>query len=344
MNQAKNIILCDCHADEVVSLCSSLNSCSENKFSIKSHISNWKRTGKFSEIKRYAKYFAVAWKYFLKRKDFDVIVGWQQFYTLIFAFFCATFKVKKRNILVALNFTYKEKKGKVGKIYHWFMSRCVQTGYMDCLHVLSYGYAKEISKIFNFPMENILVTPFGVNDPYEEFSKLDVPAIAPKNGYALAIGRSNRDYDFLINAWENINYPLVIISDTYKGESPSNANVRILRNVAGAESYPWIANCNAMIIPIDDGAICSGDTVLLNALAMKKKVLVTAPSTLAEMYIVSGENALAVQKEKSAFEKAVLDMLFSDTYDFLGEKARESYLNNFSRASMGKKVGEYIFK
>ncbi|MBE6903046.1 MAG: glycosyltransferase family 4 protein [Ruminococcaceae bacterium] len=337
----KHIILCDCVSDEVESLCDALSS-SDKKFEICSHIANWKRTGKMSELRRYGKYFAVALKYFMGRKKYDTIIGWQQFYVLIFCFFCSVFHVKKQNKLIALNFTYKEKNGKAKKIYRWFMGKCLETGYIDYLCVLSQNYAKIISEEFNLPLEKIIILPFGINDPYENFSKLAAPSEAPENGYVLAIGRSNRDYDFLISAWEKIEYPLVIIADTYKGSNRGNPNVHILRNVAGEASYPWIANCDAMVLPIDDGTICSGDTVLLTALAMKKKVLITAPSTLSEMYIVDFQNGLCVEKDKSKFEVLVKEMLFSDKYDYLQDNARESYLTNYSRMSMGKRIKEKI--
>lgn len=342
-NMKKNIILCDCDSSEVSSLRDALSS--EGKpFEICSHIANWRRSGKLSELRRYGKYFLVAFKYFLTRKNYDVIIGWQQFYALIFGFFCSLFHVRKSSTVIALNFTYKEKSGKAARLYKWFVKRCVETGYIDYIHVLSENYAKIISTQFDFSIEKIIVLPFGTNDPYEKFVKLPYPAEAPKDGYVLSIGRSNRDYNFLISAWENIHYPLVIISDTYDGDNQKNENVFIVRNVAGEQSYPWIAHCSAMIIPIDDGTICSGDTVLLTSMAMKKKVLVTSPSTLAEMYIVDGENGLCVEKERQAFSSAVEDMLFSDKYSSLGEKARESYLFNYSRYSMGKRIGEMIFK
>ena len=60
-------------------------------------------------VKRYLKYFAVAFKYFLSRKKYGAIVGWQQFYTLIFVFYCSLFRVKKRNTVVVLSFIYKDK-------------------------------------------------------------------------------------------------------------------------------------------------------------------------------------------------------------------------------------------
>ena len=75
---------------------------------------------------------------------------------------------------------------------------------------------------------------------------------------------------------------------------------------------------------------------------MKKKVLITAPSTLAEMYIVHGENGLCTEKTKSCFESVVMDMIFSDKYDYLHESARESYLMNYSRDSMGRSLKKII--
>ena len=117
---------------------------------------------------------------------------------------------------MALNFTYKEKKGSKAKIYFWFMKKCVNPVYMDYLHVPSNEYANYVSKTFDFPRNRILVTPFGVDDCYYEWKKIPF-SYKYENGYALSIGRSNRDFDFLIQSWENINYPLVIISDSVLG-------------------------------------------------------------------------------------------------------------------------------
>ena len=149
-------------------------------------------------------------------------------------------------------------------------------------------------------------------------------------------------YTTCCGGWKNISFPLIIISDTYEGDGDGNPNVHVIRNVAGEESYPWIANCTAMVIPIDDGIVCSGDTVLLTALAMKKKVVVTSPSALAEMYIVHGENGLLCEKEVSAFDSLMNKVLFTEEYDRLQDDARACYLNNYSRESMGKRLGAFL--
>ena len=336
MKKKKNVFLTDCEA-EVVSPLVNVLLFDSHPFDVMVHISNWKRSGKLSELKRYAIYFAVGFLYFVKRKNYAVVVGWQQFYTLIFCFFCSVFSVKKTFVTVALNYTYKEKKGKFSKPYRWFMEKCLSPKYLDYIHVPSESYANQICREFDFPRDRVVVTTFGILDRYEELSKLSSPEGYKTDGYALAIGRSNRDYDFLIDAWQGIQYPLVIISDTYAKET-SDPNITILRNVAGDESYPWIANCGLMIIPIDDGSICSGDTVLLTAMSLERKIIVTKPSTLAEMYVEDGSNAVLVEKDAAMLKRAVNQILHTEQGNQLGKKARESFLTSFTIESMGRKI------
>lgn len=339
----ENIILADCLEKEVHSFAKEV-SYADHPFQVKVHIANWKRSGKLSELKRYAMYFWVAVRYFLARGRYNAIIGWQQFYALIFCFYCSLFHVEKRNIVVVLNYTYKEKHGIFAKPYRWFMKKCMDTRYLDILHVLSESYADIVSQEFAFPRERIIVTTFGINDMHGILSGLEAPEGYQKDGYALAIGRSNRDYDFLIRAWKNIDYPLVIISDTYKGSVAGNNRILHLDNVAGEDSHPWIANCSLMIVPIADGSICSGDTVLLTAMSLEKKILVSSPSTLAEMYIVDGQNAVLYEKNEIALQSAVRDVLYGAQYRELGERARESFLKDYSRQSMGEKVSTAIKK
>ena len=340
MNNRPNILLADCAKEKVLPFANELHINGE-PFITKAYISNWKRTGVISEIRRYAKYFAVGIKYFLKRKQYDTIIGWQQFYALIYCFCCSVFYVQKTNIVIAMNYTYKEKKGKFSAIYRWFMNKCMDPRYLDYIHVPSANYADQIAKDFNFPRERIMVLTFGINDQYDRMSRLLPPEGYERESYALAIGRSNRDYDFLIRAWENVNFPLVIISDTYQGTTDAE-NITILRNVAGVEADPWVANCGLMIIPIDDGSICSGDTVLLTAMSLKRRILATTPSTLAEMYIKDGENAVLCEKDEEKLRETVAAMLESDRYAGLGEGARRSFLENHSRQSLGQKTAKIL--
>ena len=291
---------------------------------------------------RYMKYFTVPLSFLCKTGKYDMALGWQQFYAINLAFFSRLFHVKKRCRLVAVNFTYKRKKGIVGKIYHKFMHYAVTNKYIDYLHVLSYGYAERCHQELGITKDKFIITHFGVPDTYEEWKTSDVDM----KDYILSIGRSNRDFDFLVKVWkqENMkNIPLVIISDMWHPKEELPNNVKWLSNVTGDASRPWINCCKIMIIPIDDGNICSGDTVLLNGMMSKKPVIVTTPSTLSEMYIDNGKDGLCYDKDVKAFADKVAALYNDDDrIHQLGENARESYKEKFSRYAMGEAIAKAI--
>ena len=107
----KNIIMIDCEETGLEDFKDGLSAETGMKFDWYKLVANGIRTGKVSEIKRYVKYFVAPFKVFMKRKSYGMIIGWQQFYALIFCFYCSLFHVKKTNCVVAVNFTYKQKSG-----------------------------------------------------------------------------------------------------------------------------------------------------------------------------------------------------------------------------------------
>lgn len=224
------------------------------------------------------------------------------------------------------------------------MSYALHGGYVDYLHVPSFIYAKECSKDLSIPIDKFLVTTFGIPDIYDKWKN----STTPFNDYTLSIGRSNRDFDFLIDVWKEsclADKKLVIISDTYKPKGELPKNIIYYNNITGDDSLPWIANCKLMVIPIDDGAICSGDTVLLHGMQFEKAVVVTAPSTLSEMYLQDGVDGRTIKKDKKKFAEEIAELLKNDEErKQLGENARKSYLNKFSRFQLGKQFQEDVRK
>ncbi len=337
----KNIVLADCVTDEVASLLNGLNKETDLNFECKSIIANWGSRGIFNVIKRYLMYFYITFLYFLKRDQYDYILGWQQFYALVFCFWCRIFRTKKKNKVVVINFTYKQKSGFSGRIYKWFMKTCLSGDYINFIHVPSQNYANQCSRDFNIPLSKFIVTTFGINDMYGQWKDSEKPEKIKSTDYVLAIGRSNRDYNFLLDSWQGINETLVIISDTFKPKVLPD-NVLLIDDITGDGQYPFIINSKAVILPIDDGRICSGDTVLLTSMSFKKIIIVTKPSTLSEMYIKDGENGLLITKDKSSVHKVISDIFYTDKYNYIGENARNSFLTNFSREKMGRVIGQAI--
>lgn len=335
-----NLILADCDEEEIKSFAEGLQSAIGEKFEIKNKECNGSHN-LINNIKRYVSYFIYPFKFFINRKKYNYIIGWQQFFALFFVFYCNLFHVKKENIVVVCNFTYKEKGFLVKKIYRRFIKFCIDNEYLDYIHVLSKKYAQKCSKEFNVPLNKFITTTFGLPDTYEKWKDSKVEY----NNYSLAIGRSNRDYDFLINVWKKISndQKLLIICDQYKTNKKLPDNIIIRNDITGDKQFPYIMNCKLMIIPLKNGDICSGDTVLLKAMSYYKTVVVTEPSTLCEMYIKNEKNGICLSKNVEKFANEMEKLLKNEKkINEIGQEARKSFIDNFSRESMGMKIGELI--
>ena len=337
--QKQNIILADCNKEEIELFTKGIEETLNQKFEIKN---NTKCKGKRSflfNLYRYLIYAFYPFQFFLNAKKFDYIICWQQFFGLFYGFYCNLFKIKKQNVVIVCNFTYKAKKGFFKNIYQKFMTYCIQNKYVDYIHVLSTEYAKKCALEFNLPIEKFIVIPFGLDDTYEKYKNAKVEY----ENYSLAIGRSNRDYDFLIRAWKKmpISEKLLIACDEYTISESLPKNIILRKDITS--DFPYIANCKLVILPIKDGNICSGDTVLLKAMSYCKPVVVTEPSTLIEMYIKDKENGFCLPKNEDIFSKEVLNIL-NDTENTqkVAQTARECFEKNYSRYNMGKRIGEKI--
>ena len=330
----RNIILADCNKDELNDFKEGLEESSHERFVINSYVSNWGRTTLWKKVKRYLVYFVAPVSIFINRKKYKIIVGWQQFYSIIFAFYCKIFKVKKTFNLYVLNFTYKEKHGLIGKIYFYFMKNIINSKYIDYLYVPSNDYIIECEKKLGVNRDKFVVLPFGIPDRYNKYKEDYI-----KDNYYLSIGRSNRDYDWLVSEWQNIDEPLYIISDNYTPTVKISNNIKIINNIAGDAQYPFIMGSKALIIPIKVENICSGDTVLLTAMSFKKRVIVTENSTLAEMYIDDGINGCVVSKNHGCLQKTISKIKNKNN---IGIEARKTYEKKYSRRNMGITFGKSL--
>jgi glycosyltransferase involved in cell wall biosynthesis len=340
-----NAVLVDCEAETVRTFADGLEATTHRPWTLEETINNTGHGSALKVLGRYVGYFLTPLRVFAHRHDYACIVGWQQFYANIFAFWCRLFRVRKPCVVVSANFTYKSKPGLVGRIYYRFMKFSVCNEYVDFLHVPSHKYADRCVAELGIPREKFLVTTFGIPDEWDRWK--DVPRPQPE-AYTLSIGRSNRDFDFLVEAWRQPalqERQLVIISDTYQPRAALPPNVRLLSQVRDEASMPWLAHCSLLVIPIADGNIASGDTVLLTGMQFEKTVVVTRPSTLAEMYIADGADGVVLDKEVASAAERIAALLADDSErQRIGEAARQSYLAKFSRRSLGEQIGLALHK
>ena len=337
----KNVALFDSSYDEAKEFIEGLKK--ETKLDWEAIVctSNKGRKG-INNIIRYIKYFFFPFKIFLTRKKYNIIIGWQEFYGLLFAFYCDLFKVKKNNYLIIKNFIYKPKRGIIGKMYYKFMNKIVHSKYVDVFICASKTMIDYCSEVFNISKDKFCFLPFGVND----FSQKKSFTKEPTEDYFLSLGRSNRDWKLLINTFKGNNQKLIIICDELKyDEKDLTDNIIIKNDVWGDDTLEYIYNCKCMIIPIENGRIASGDTVLIQAMSFSKPIIITKPSCLADDYVEDGVNGLIVEKKCDSMNNAITRII-NDTElcKELSKNSRNRYTTEHSLKKYGSRVGEIINK
>lgn len=337
---SENVVLSDMPVDENWDFIKGLNEETGQDWVVKNCVSNQGRSFLYN-VYRYLIYFWFPFCVFLTRKRYKVIVSWQSFYGVVFAFYCKFFRVKKNCFLLIKNFTYKPKgDGLLGRLYFRWMRYIVKSKYIDIFVCTSQTFCDYCAEVFDENRSRFVYLPFGVEDFTRKLSKAELDK---RENFILSIGRSNRDWDWLIDCLAGTPYKLKIICDQlHKTDLPPN--IEVLNNVWFEDSYRYLAKCKISIIPIKDGKIGSGETVLLQTMSFGKPLIITEPSCLADDYVEDGKTGLVVSKHKDALIAAI-DLLYNDAdlYTKISQQERDLYLKKHSIYSYGRYVGKVIF-
>lgn len=223
------------------------------------------------------------------------------------------------------------------------MKYAIDNDYLDAVHLPSHVAAKNLYKDLGIEMDKIVVATFGIDDISEEIAQFP---FEEKREYVFSVGRSNRDFDFLVKVWSEpclSDRLLIIAADQWTPKEALPKNVIHLNNLHGKEAHAYQAHAQAVVIPIDDGEICSGDTVLLHSMSFSRPTIITAPSTLAEMYINNGVDGLVLQKDIEQFAKATCELLNDNKrMETIGKAAREKYQKQYSQYALGIAIGKKV--
>lgn len=312
----------------------------ENKTNLK-----WKAIGLKSNInhgsrmenfKRYFKYFYLPLTIFLHRNKYDVVLAWQQFFGLILAFYCRLFHVKKSPKIIVMTFIYKPKCSIVGKMYYRFMNYIVNSGYIVKFIVFSSSEPEYYSGIFGVPSNLFQVFELGIEDELKKYKDSE----HCNDLYLVAAGRSNRDYDFLVDTFGNTEYNLKIICDEYCGEKYSN--IEYYTHCYNEKYLKLLAGAYCVLVPLKDRNSSSGQLVILQAMMFGKPIIVTDSNAIKD-YIKDGQNGFLIDKVKEKWLESVFILINdSETYVKMSCLARNMFINKYSLMSMGRNIGEVI--
>lgn len=331
----KNIILVDFDCPDNWELKKEIEKITGNTWEIRKCISNMNHGSKIQNLIRYIKYFSIPFNVFLNVRQYKSILAWQQFYGLILAFYLRLFHIKKYPNIIVMTFIYNKKKAIVGDIYHRFINYIVTSEYIKAIMVYSESEREYYAKMFNVSKEKFTPIKLGVEDTIGTVPRAD------NDNYYLSVGRSNRDYDFLIQNWKNKKEKIKIICDTLK--VGSSENIEILSNCYGYEYLKILSKAKAVIIPLKNNKISSGQLVLIQAMMYGKPIIITNNSTVEE-YICNGVDGLIIDKTNYALEMALEKLNDQMFYNYISKNARKKYEDNFSIKSLGNRLGHWLKK
>ncbi len=313
-----------------------------NKVRVLKHVTNTKshHDGPMGNMRRFAQYFIFPLRYInTPCPAGTVILAWQQFFGLNCAFWSQLLRRPKQSPLVVMTFIYNPKRGLIGKIYKKYVKRCLTSGYIDKVLCYSAHECDMYASEFDVPRSMFGNVRLGIDRNATGNAKSSV-----KGDYVFAAGRSNRDYDFLIESL-GADYDIQIACPGYKIPSwYKHGRVKVLDNCFGDEMYRVLSKSLCAAIPLDDENISSGQLSILQAMSMGKPVVATANRTVEE-YIDNGRDGLVVAKTPEAMLQAV-DRLATDNsfYGRISATARRSFESRYTENALARTVNNLIAK
>jgi glycosyltransferase involved in cell wall biosynthesis len=164
------------------------------------------------------------------------------------------------------------------------------------------------------------------------------PRVQATKGYALAVGKEQRDYKTLLSALQGTDLSLIVVASspwsTNQSEVKTLQNVSVLSNIPYTQLRALYAGARLVIVPLKDVDYAAGANGLLEAMSMACPTIVTRTRGLSE-YIVPNETARFVEAgDVDELRDAVQELWNAPIQrNFLGTNARQAIVQymNFDR-------------
>jgi glycosyltransferase involved in cell wall biosynthesis len=178
----------------------------------------------------------------------------------------------------------------------------------------------------------VVFVPFGV-----DVDRFHPRADAPPKSDVVSVGADpRRDFGLLATIaarHPNLRFHIVTSTDHARSLGAVPSNLELETNVPLETVRERLATARAVALPVRDNAYSGATTVLLQAMAMGKPVVVSRTEAIADGYcLVDGVNCRLVDPgDADAFEHTLLETLTgADAASSLGIRARETVERSFS--------------
>lgn len=210
---------------------------------------------------------------------------------------------------------------------------------VDRVIYFSRNQASVYRNVLGIPEERLAYVPFGVDHRY--FS----PQPVTEDDYVLAVGRDRgRDWATLFEAVRDTELAVkVVCRPNELGSLAVPTNVEVLGTVDRVAYRALTARAKTVVVPTHVRAYPSGQSVLLEAMAMAKCCVVTDTPAIRD-YIIDGQNAIVVPPhDPAALRQAVQKVNENEALrQRLGAEARARVERELNAPAMWRKVAGVI--
>jgi glycosyltransferase involved in cell wall biosynthesis len=207
---------------------------------------------------------------------------------------------------VILQFIMRERTNSLrSRLKYAFMKWCLSSVFLFvCSSRAECDYYIEA---FGWPSEKVAYAPFHTDPAFlREYA-------SGHETLVVSAGRTFRDYRTLLSAVAGSDIPLTIIaSPSSIGNTPVPGNVTILYDLPLMEMLALIARSTIVVLPLEERRISIGQSVLLQAMAMAKAVVVTGVSGTVDYVEHMRTGILVPPRDAGALREAIVQLV-SDT-------------------------------
>jgi glycosyltransferase involved in cell wall biosynthesis len=218
---------------------------------------------------------------------------------------------------VILQFIMREKTASLAsRIKYRFMRWCFSSVHL-CV-CSSRPEAEYYVDAFEWPARKVAYVPLHT-DP-----QLLAHGGAAEDGYVVSAGRTFRDYGTLLQSFSELSTPLVIVASPGSVPDARPSNVRVVYELPGRELVDLMSRSQMVVLPLEERQISIGQSVLLQAMALGKPVIVTRVNGTVD-YVEHMKTGVLVPPRDPAAIRDAVRMLASDEglRLTLGSAARE---------------------
>ena len=259
------------------------------------------------------------------------LVNWRRDYQVVFTFECdlVGFSIAfwqsitgmRRPKHIILQFIMRERQNTLRSRAKYALMRFL-FGSVYKVVVSSRAEAEYYPSVFGWRKGKAVFVPFHTAPALIE------PGPEVVEDYILAAGRTFRDYATLIEAVADTEIKLVIVGGTgATSDIGAHDNILIMENIPQLELNGLMRGARAVVVPLEDRLISTGQSVLLHAMGLGKPVIATGTAGTVDYVDHLVDGILVPPGDAVALRDALLSLDDELLRTSLGKAARARVLN-----------------